>query len=298
MSYEFDLATLTSITAYRRAYLDWQELCCGVTPALVNNSGMNMVDESARQLTQELRLNGENDDKKWVLGLFLTDERDHRAESFNFPALFIPPFVGIINNDCVITNTTENCVGTTDLSDARADIFAWAIYGQLTWDFNRRLSTTLGLRYSFEEKDFVAAGFSTFGGGLIIEPFPRTEASDDWDSVDFRAAIDYAFTDDILGYVSVSSGFKSGGFPGSPSTAAGAVRPFNREKALNYEVGIKSQWFDNTLQANLTGFFTDYKDLQVTRYATTPAVPVVGEFLTRMRRKPNSWGLNSNFCGC
>ena len=68
MSYEFELATLTSITAYRRAYLDWQELCCGVTPAFISNSGMNMVDESTRQLTQELRLNGETDDKNgsWV----------------------------------------------------------------------------------------------------------------------------------------------------------------------------------------------------------------------------------------
>ena len=290
MSYEFELATLTSITAYRRAYLDWQELCCGVTPAFISNSGMNMVDESTRQLTQELRLNGETDDKKWVLGLFLTDERDHRAESFDFPTLFIPPFVGIINNDCVIT-ATENCVGTTDLSDARADIFAWAIYGQLTWDFNERLSTTLGLRYSFEEKDFVAAGSSTFGGGLIVDPFPRTETSDDWDSVDFRASIGYAFTDDILGYASASSGFKSGGFAGSPSTAAGAVKPFNREKALNYEGGIKSQWFDNTLQVNLTGFITDYKDLQVTRFATTPAVPVVGEFLTENAEKAELMGL-------
>jgi outer membrane protein OmpA-like peptidoglycan-associated protein len=38
---------------------------------------------------------------------------------------------------------------------------------------------------------------------------------------------------------------------------------FGPEKMLQYELGFKSQWFNNRLRLNADGFFSDYKDLQV-----------------------------------
>ena len=66
-----------------------------------------------------------------------------------------------------------------------------------------------------------------------------------------------------MGYFSWSEGFKSGGFDSKIGIAAEAGVPVNAETATNYEIGIKSRWFDSSLQFNAALFHTDYKDLQI-----------------------------------
>src|SRR5690606_34202700 len=39
-------------------------------------------------------------------------------------------------------------------------------------------------------------------------------------------------------------------------------RSFDNETLDNYEVGFKTQWFDDRLRFNLTRFYQEYKDLQ------------------------------------
>jgi iron complex outermembrane recepter protein len=46
----------------------------------------------------------------------------------------------------------------------------------------------------------------------------------------------------------------------NPATRDG----YDSETADNYEVGLKSMWFDDTLQLNLTAFYTPYEDVQIT----------------------------------
>lgn len=274
-----DSLSITSITSARDVSVEWEELCCGVDPLLASSSGTDGVEEDAEQLTQELQINGTGEKTDWVVGIFVTKETDHRIETYVFPEFFIPPAKKIINPDCVISPTV-NCVGTTDTSDQDADIFAWAVFGQLTRQISEKTRITAGLRYSKDDKELLASGRSDYGGGLIVDPFDPVKADGTWDSTDFRLAIDYSLNDDILLYASAASGFKSGGFTGSASTAAIANTPFDSEQALSYEMGLKGTWLDNSLRTNVTAFFTDYEDLQVTRFTTTPAVPVVGEFLT------------------
>jgi iron complex outermembrane receptor protein len=73
-------------------------------------------------------------------------------------------------------------------------------------------------------------------------------------------------TDDVLAYVSYSQGFKSGGFDmRGNETANPATRDgYDSETADNFEVGLKSTLFGDTLQLNLTAFYTPYEDVQIT----------------------------------
>jgi iron complex outermembrane receptor protein len=82
-----------------------------------------------------------------------------------------------------------------------------------------------------------------------------------WSEITPRIAFDYTFADDILGYVSWSRGFRSGGWNGRASTPT-SIGPYNPETVDNYEVGLRSQFFDNTLQLNLTYFHAKYSDKQ------------------------------------
>ena len=87
--------------------------------------------------------------------------------------------------------------------------------------------------------------------------------SQSWNSFTPKATLDYKVTEDAMVYVSYSEGFKSGGFNGSASSEAAALRGFDPEKAKQWEVGLKSMWLDGQVRLNLTAFHIDYTDLQV-----------------------------------
>ncbi len=81
-----------------------------------------------------------------------------------------------------------------------------------------------------------------------------------------RLGMDFRFNDDLMLYFSYAEGFKSGGFDMRGNAAANPAtrNGYDSETADNFEVGMKSSWFDDTLQLNLTVFYTPYKDMQIT----------------------------------
>src|SRR3546814_5688228 len=59
-------------------------------------------------------------------------------------------------------------------------------------------------------------------------------------------------------YATVAKGYKSGGFD------LGSVQPAFKPATLwNYEVGLKAELFDRRLRIAASGFYYDYKNLQV-----------------------------------
>ena len=42
-----------------------------------------------------------------------------------------------------------------------------------------------------------------------------------------------------------------------------ATSPFDEETVTNYEIGVKSDFFDNQMRLNVAAFYMDYEDLQV-----------------------------------
>ncbi len=273
VDYDIGDVTLTSITAFRDAEVQFGLDCCGLNGLVYPRANYNYIDEAAKQLTQELKLSGDTGGLDWIFGVFYTDESDHKREGFAF---------GPVTNPQGTFDEISASSAFTNTSDVNADIQAMAAYGQGTYGLTDRLRGTLGLRYSTEDKTITASGGVTGGppNGIITGPFAPVTASNDWSSLDFRVALDYDLSDDVLLYGSVASGFKSGGFAGAPKNAAAATRSFDAESALNYELGLKSTLLENRLRLNVAAFFTDYDDLQVTRFATTQDTPTFGQFLT------------------
>lgn len=68
--------------------------------------------------------------------------------------------------------------------------------------------------------------------------------------------------ENTLLYASVSRGFKSGAFQGQLSFDPAALQPFDDEKVLAYEAGMKTQRLGNSLELNASVFFYDYEDMQ------------------------------------
>ncbi|MCG8457820.1 MAG: TonB-dependent receptor, partial [Holophagales bacterium] len=89
-------------------------------------------------------------------------------------------------------------------------------------------------------------------------------------SVAPKLGLDYAFSDDVMGYVTLSRGFKSGGFNVRAQATAfpESAEPFDDEVLTVAEVGLKSILADRSLVLNLAAFYGDYEDIQVSTFTS------------------------------
>jgi iron complex outermembrane receptor protein len=85
----------------------------------------------------------------------------------------------------------------------------------------------------------------------------------------------YKIDPDLLVYASASTGFRGGGFNPRPF-AADQINEFQPEKLLEYEVGLKSDWFDHKVRANVAAFYGDYKNLQFNSQLIQAGIPYTG----------------------
>ena len=117
----------------------------------------------------------------------------------------------------------------------------------------------------------------TYNMARVLKGSPTEET---WNAFTGRFVIDYAaelpFTDETLTYFSWSRGYRPGGFnpavnPEQPGFG-GVADTFAPEFVNAYEIGAKNSILDWGLQANLTAFFYDYKDYQVSKIANRTAL--------------------------
>jgi iron complex outermembrane receptor protein len=97
--------------------------------------------------------------------------------------------------------------------------------------------------------------------GTAIRCNNRLKDSERWTDFTPMAGVTYQITDDVMAYFTYTEGFTAGGFNGRGGSIS-TIGPFEPEKADNFEIGMKSEWFDRRLRANLTAFMTDVKDFQ------------------------------------
>jgi iron complex outermembrane receptor protein len=203
-------------------------------------------DTDYQQFSQELRLNGTIGNIELTTGLYYWYS-DYDTDSVTldlFPALGYPPTtVGTISQH-----------GETE---------SYAAFASADWALTEKLTLNVGGRFTYEEKKLEPVGQEFFlGDGTPLQPpVAAVKVDEDWDKFSPRIGAQYDFTDDIMVYASYSQGFKSGGFFGRITQGAN-VRGFDPEEVDTYEVGIKSDWWNQRLRINATLFSSDYSDKQ------------------------------------
>lgn len=274
---EMDWANFLSITAYRESDYDFTDDLTGIPLIDLNaplppgvplpplpgvwtppENVIDAVDESADQFSQEFRLTGTSGSVDWVGGAFYMEENVDRKEEYytQYNTLLQLGFGLAGVGDVLFTQDNK----TTSM----------ALYGQADWHINDQWTLTYGVRWSDDEKDITQDAIDLLGTGfptgvpLILPEFDApVKADDSWSEVTNKVAVNYTPTEDMMLYVTYSEGFKSGAFPSQsnlPEVAAESVDP---EQVTNYEAGMKSSWWDNRVQFNLSYYFMDYDDLQV-----------------------------------
>ncbi len=123
-----------------------------------------------------------------------------------------------------------------------------AIYGQTEVALSNRWSLTTGLRFERREVDYNDLS------GAVAEPEESL-----WGG---RIAIDYHADNGAFYYGLVSRGFKPGGFNLDGSLSL-QEREFDTETMINYELGFKQTFLDDTLRLQASIFYQDRDDIQV-----------------------------------
>jgi iron complex outermembrane recepter protein len=145
-----------------------------------------------------------------------------------------------------------------------------AVFGELSYDIMPALTLTLGGRYFDYDKEVTGRMLVPFAPfGFLTTTGPTTSRSDE-DGFVSKVGLAYRFGEHVLAYAQVNQGFRPGGVnqvPGLDQTLA----PYEADSTWNYELGLKSRWFDEQLQLNLAAFRIDWDDMQVTGVSRTNA---------------------------
>jgi iron complex outermembrane receptor protein len=172
---------------------------------------------------------------------------------------------------------------TANLNLNNHKTYSGAAYGEASWGIVENvLKLVGGLRVTHERKtrDGLSIGDNPVGNVIeappILGPTVLRLQERSVTNLQGKAVLQYYpfentsvdFIDNFMLYFSFANGFKSGGFN---QLRTGQILPseFNDELSLNYEFGMKTNWFDRRVMANLTAFYTDYDDFQAQTFNGT-----------------------------
>jgi iron complex outermembrane receptor protein len=241
------------------------------------------------QYSQELEFSGSafDDRLQFVAGAFWFKEETDDGRGGNFLGPYDP---AIANFFALTTSSTL----------LESDNEAWAVFTQLEWSWTDNWRSTLGIRYTDEERKLYRERYNPVpatldkNGGPVTLLFSGVYAVDR-NVFEYNPDFSYALNDvtdesvtdtdtsvmasvqyliDEWGvidngsvYVTYSEGFLSGGLSEAPT---GELETFDPEQVENWELGFKLDMLDRRLRVNGALFYSDYTDRQLTTIVVNP----------------------------
>ncbi|MCO2748011.1 TonB-dependent receptor [Pseudomonas aeruginosa] len=263
---------LTSISAYRYWHF---------TPAndeqlnvsAINDTGVEVHD---RQFSQEIRLASPTGGAfDYVVGAYAFRQNLGNKTFTSYGPLadlyLLGANLGALND-------------TYSKANGKIETDSFALFAQGTWHLTERLDFTAGLRGTYEEKSAKVERFAPLGGAAVggVGAAVRNGQLGAYDSGDLSQynfapsallSLSYQFSDDLLGYASLSHGEKSGGVNlavGSAPSAGADSLLVGPERANDAELGLKSTLFDRRLLLNANLFWTGIHGYQATTLYQAP----------------------------
>ncbi len=197
------------------------------------------------QFTQEFRVESNDWGRfDWQAGLFWFDE-EFTVDSFNYSTTF---GAGAQNGNAVQRQQNQ----------------AWAVFGSGDYEVTDAFKLTAGLRYTRDEKDFVAERFDSpidfLGASETLGPIfanPR-DSHVSWD----LAGV-WTLNDDVNVYARVAEGFRAPSIQGR-LLFGDVVSVADTETALSFEVGVKADMYDDRARVAFNLFRYTVDDQQLT----------------------------------
>ncbi|MEQ8861116.1 MAG: TonB-dependent receptor [Pseudomonadales bacterium] len=312
IEHDLGFAKFNSITGYKDHEFSYAEDFDG-TPLRINDY---LQDQEGDYFEQEFRLVSESTGPlSWYAGVSYYQENIDalftQASDEEVMCNYYLSYYGFSNCTDYFAYYgyvfTPNPAGLVESNRVKGDYEGWGAYVDLTYEFTETLDASIGVRYSYDEKNFKLRAFDVDSelGPFFALGFTTVgylEDTRDWDKLSPRLQVRWRPNDDWMVYGSVTTGYKSGGFGsfsifpdppvfGTPGILPGEAVPdsFDPETVVSYEVGTKGKLLDGRASLETIGYFYQYEDLQVTVGGQG------GGILVENVGKVDGWGIESTF---
>jgi iron complex outermembrane receptor protein len=284
LDYHSDLGTITSVTGYRNQRSRIPNSYAGVTARGSDGDLLSFFDatrdDNRKTWQQELRFSSDFQGPfNFVAGGF------YQRDKIDFCVSQLLGFLDLTSGPLPFGewNNTPYLLCNAQKAKSRA------LFVEGTLKLGEKLTIAAGGRYTWDDKTwmgrqqtFIPALNGGFDPTIRIDealdasvhkyPFGVVTVKDKWREPTYRASISYQAADHVFLFGGYSHGYKGGGFNdqiggfGAFGTDLDAFRAAARatdpETADSFEAGVKSQFLDNRVRLNVTGFYVKYKDLQ------------------------------------
>lgn len=218
-----------------------------------------------QQFSQEFQLNGTAMDERlqFVTGLYYFEE-DGKERNNNWDTLLpigqVAPGIPLL----MLNTLVPPPMGLGEVYTI--DNKTWAVYSQFSYIpalLDDKLTLTLGLRYTEDEKT-----------ATILDATPNWTKTETWSNFNPSITADYQIDDQVNIYAKIATGYVAGGHPVRSSNQAAFELTVDEEEVVDYEVGLKSTWFNNRLRVNAAAYLYDYTDLQISDFQSGSSILV------------------------
>ncbi|MGF7154859.1 TonB-dependent receptor [Novosphingobium gossypii] len=284
LEYDTGIGTVTSVSGYRNQRSRIPNSYAGATAVAADGQYLSFFDatrdDNRKTWQQELRFASDLQGPfNFVAGGF------YQRDKIDFCVSQLLGFLDLTSGPLPFGNWNDTPYILCNAQRAKSR----AVFLEGTLKLGEKLTIVAGGRYTWDDKTWLGrqqtfipalnGGFdptisidSALDASVYNYPFGVVSVKGKWREPTYRASISYQATDDLFVFGGYSRGYKGGGFNDQIGGFAAfgedldafraAARPTNPEKADSFELGFKSQFLDNRLRFNLTGFYVKYKDLQ------------------------------------
>ena len=300
---DMKLVSLTSYNDFKRdALSDWSGAPFEVL--------IQKADGRIKSFAQELHVEGKSGAINWLLGGYYANDKIIDANRTMLGQNANVGLIRYFGSTLLATPFKSGGYTATQMAqafrsyedDGRINTRTWSLFGNADWQLTDQFKASVGLRYTEDRqryngcsRDFNgnmlpnvnvvnrALYFQTYG--VVAAPItqgqcntfnPTTGTFGEVASVleennpAWRVALDWQPNNDTLVYASVSRGYKSGTTPINAANLARQNAPVVQEKLTAYELGLKATLADRKVQANVSVFYYDYQDKQISTYFADP----------------------------
>jgi iron complex outermembrane receptor protein len=264
---------LKSITGYRK--LQWS---VGLEPSaspVIMNEGW--FAQTQHQVSEELQLTGIalNDKLKYSAGLYYFDEQGAEADYVTIGA-------GLLQIQGYETVETKSYAG----------------YVHVDYTVVDNLTLIAGGRYSSDHKTLAESQPVFAVAGPPFQTTPPGDNSQNFSVFTPTLGLQYEFTKDIMSYFTYSKGYKDGGWTTRLTAPLVPlhVPTFGPEEAHTFELGVKGDFLDRTLQLNADVFYTKYDSIQLNfQEGLSPTIENAGDADIKGAELEATWIIGDGF---
>ena len=236
--------------------------------------GKQFNDQQQERFSQEIRLTSTTASRlQWMIGGFYEDVFDKWLYGTRVDGFTDTPGWEVANQYAYAYYASYDNIqyplpptDVTYSNEFRRKVKQLAFFGEVTYSLTDDWDITGGTRwFEYDRNEFDR---NQWPEGLPpLDHIPEDgaySAKGKEGDVAFKFGTRYHFDNERMAYFIFSQGFRLGGHNSQRAAATGLVPlRYDSDRLNNFEVGLKSTWFDRRLQFNLSAFYMEWQDIQI-----------------------------------